>query len=238
MERQLNRSQTIKQIEPSTSHSFKDLRFSNEWQGFLGSFFESGLRAAPLMRVRVKFTVKFAACQESSTTAYGVFEGEFGIGSHEWSCPNGENKSIVRLLALSYSSRQQVFTKRRNGFSPTCVSNPRPPESIKSKEFRRELQCKQGYNARGLFKNAFYRSNSTTSLLQSDFVDSGVTDLELGRLLAEFECGSKQADDVLAHSPQGREPQCQVENEASKEEASGHTPAHSGNVVRRVSCTR
>ena len=37
------------------------------------------LRAAPLVRAKVKITVKNAVCEESSATAYGVFDWAFGF---------------------------------------------------------------------------------------------------------------------------------------------------------------
>ena len=53
---------------------------------FEGSSYHARVRAAPLVRVKVKITVKNAVCEESSATAYGVFDREFGFRSHEWSC--------------------------------------------------------------------------------------------------------------------------------------------------------
>ena len=44
------------------------------------------LRAAPLVRAKVKITVKNAVYEESSATAYGVIDWEFGFHSHKWSC--------------------------------------------------------------------------------------------------------------------------------------------------------
>ena len=44
------------------------------------------LRAAPLVRVKAKFTVKNAVCPSLPFAAYGVFDCEFGFPSHEWSC--------------------------------------------------------------------------------------------------------------------------------------------------------
>ena len=46
-------------------------------------------RAAPLVRVKTKITVKNAVCEESSATAYGDFDCEFDFDSHEWSCAHG-----------------------------------------------------------------------------------------------------------------------------------------------------
>ena len=44
------------------------------------------LRAAPLVRAKVKITVKNTVCEESSVSAYGVFDWQFDFASHEWSC--------------------------------------------------------------------------------------------------------------------------------------------------------
>ncbi len=44
------------------------------------------VRAAPLVRVKANISVKHAVCEESSVTAYGVFDRDFDFGSHEWSC--------------------------------------------------------------------------------------------------------------------------------------------------------
>ncbi len=55
-------------------------------QGRLGRFYgssDSGLRAAPLERVKVKITVKNDLCEASSATAYGVLDCEFDFDSHE-----------------------------------------------------------------------------------------------------------------------------------------------------------
>ncbi len=41
-------------------------------------------RAAPLVRVTVKITVKNATCEESSATEYGVFDCDFDFDSQEW----------------------------------------------------------------------------------------------------------------------------------------------------------
>ncbi len=45
------------------------------------------LRAALLVRVKAKVTVRNAVCEASSATAFGVFDCECDFGSHEWSCP-------------------------------------------------------------------------------------------------------------------------------------------------------
>ena len=39
----------------------------------------------------MKIIVKNAVCEESSATAYGVFDCEFDFDSHEWSCSNSYN---------------------------------------------------------------------------------------------------------------------------------------------------
>ena len=44
------------------------------------------IRAAPLVRAKVKITVKNAVCPSLPIAAYGVFDCEFGFPSHEWSC--------------------------------------------------------------------------------------------------------------------------------------------------------
>ena len=51
-------------------------------------FGESGQRAKPLLRVKVRITVKNAGCEESSATAYGLFYSEFDFDSQKWSCPD------------------------------------------------------------------------------------------------------------------------------------------------------
>ena len=45
-----------------------------------------GVRVAPLLRVIVKFTVKFPVCNKPKTHAYGVLNCEFDYDSQEWSC--------------------------------------------------------------------------------------------------------------------------------------------------------
>ncbi len=44
------------------------------------------IRAAPLVRANVKFTVKHTVCMSLRLAAYGEFDREFGFDSHEWSC--------------------------------------------------------------------------------------------------------------------------------------------------------
>ena len=39
------------------------------------------IRAAPLLRAKVKITVKHTVCEESSVSQYGVFDWEFGFDS-------------------------------------------------------------------------------------------------------------------------------------------------------------
>ena len=46
------------------------------------------LRATPLLRVKVKFTVKNAVCMSLRVTAYGEFDRDFGFDSQEWGCSN------------------------------------------------------------------------------------------------------------------------------------------------------
>ena len=49
------------------------------------------------MTVKVKITVKNAVSEESSATAYRVFDWEFGLHSHEWSCSHpGTGLSLAR----------------------------------------------------------------------------------------------------------------------------------------------
>ena len=45
-----------------------------------------GVRAAPLVRVQVKFTAKKRHTSEALARAFGYFDCEFGFDSHEWSC--------------------------------------------------------------------------------------------------------------------------------------------------------
>ena len=44
------------------------------------------VRAAPLLRVKVKFTVKKAICMSLPLAAYGEFDCDFDFDSQEWSC--------------------------------------------------------------------------------------------------------------------------------------------------------
>ena len=41
--------------------------------------------AAPLVRVKAKFTVKNAVCPSLPFAPYGVFDCDFGFRPHEWS---------------------------------------------------------------------------------------------------------------------------------------------------------
>ncbi len=43
-------------------------------------------RAAPLVRPKVKITVKNAVCRCRRLIPYGVFDRDFHFDSHEWSC--------------------------------------------------------------------------------------------------------------------------------------------------------
>ncbi len=51
----------------------------------LGGRCISAIRAAPLVRVKVKFTVKNAVCYRRRLLMYDVFDSDFAF-SHEWSC--------------------------------------------------------------------------------------------------------------------------------------------------------
>ena len=44
------------------------------------------LRAAPLLRVKAKISVKIAVCMSLRLAAYGEFDSDFGFDSQEWSC--------------------------------------------------------------------------------------------------------------------------------------------------------
>ena len=57
----------------SISLSFSRLRLSRS------------LRATLLVRAKVKITVKNTVFEESTVSAYGVFDCEFGFHSHDWS---------------------------------------------------------------------------------------------------------------------------------------------------------
>ena len=51
------------------------------------------LKAAPLVRVRVKFTVKTLHAW-SGAPVYGEFDCEFDFDSHEWSCSHASHHSV------------------------------------------------------------------------------------------------------------------------------------------------
>ena len=91
----------------------RDLGYEEEKVGYYAGIIASAVffgqaltnypvRAAPLVRVIVKFTVKNAVCGTSSAIAYGVFDREFGFDSHEWRCSQWpcvqEPECIIRLL--------------------------------------------------------------------------------------------------------------------------------------------
>ena len=61
------------------------------------------VRAAPLVRVKVKFTVKNAVCEESSAIAYGVFDCEFAYHSHQWICSQVGVWTDLQLKTVSES---------------------------------------------------------------------------------------------------------------------------------------
>ncbi len=47
------------------------------------------LRAAPILSVKVKLTVKNDVCMSLRLAAYGEFDRDFGFDSQQWSCSNG-----------------------------------------------------------------------------------------------------------------------------------------------------
>ncbi len=55
----------------------RDSRLPPEWVG---------VRPAPLVRVKVKITVKFPVCSKPKTLTYGEYDREFDFDSYEWSC--------------------------------------------------------------------------------------------------------------------------------------------------------
>ena len=61
------------------------------------------LRAAPLVRVKGKITVKKAVCEESSAIPSGVFDWEFGFYFHEWSCSHAPSWRKVHADVRSYT---------------------------------------------------------------------------------------------------------------------------------------
>ena len=61
------------------------------------------VRAAPLVRGKVKCIVKNTACGESSATAFGVFDYEFDFTSHEWSW---SEVPALFVLAVAEGSRR------------------------------------------------------------------------------------------------------------------------------------
>ena len=74
------------------------------------------LTAAPLVRAKVKITVKNVVCEESSVISYGVFDWEFGFHSHEWSCSNPDLHSLMSDPCDRFGS----YVATRNG-SALCV---------------------------------------------------------------------------------------------------------------------
>ncbi len=81
-----------------------------------------------------KFTGKNAVCEESSATAYGVFDCEFYYDSHDWSCSkrakitgrNGEaiegEKSERRILQMARQTHRRSRERR--------VAASMPPLSV------------------------------------------------------------------------------------------------------------
>ena len=57
-------------------------------EGTMGGGYDI-FRATPLLRVKVKITVKFPVCSKPKTHTYGVFDRDFGFDSQEWSCSEG-----------------------------------------------------------------------------------------------------------------------------------------------------
>ena len=56
------------------------------------------VRAAPLLRVEVKFTIKYAVCEESSATASGDFDCDFDFHSHEWACSELDRAQNIKHI--------------------------------------------------------------------------------------------------------------------------------------------
>ena len=67
------------------------------------------LRANPLMRVKVKITVKNAVWEESSAPVYGVFDGEFDFDV----CWTTLTTSLSHTLKLTSLTRDRLHTHAR-----------------------------------------------------------------------------------------------------------------------------
>ena len=59
--------------------------------------FSRDVRATPLLRVKVKFTVKNAVCESLRPTASGECDCEFGFDSQEWSCSRSHREVYAGL---------------------------------------------------------------------------------------------------------------------------------------------
>ena len=70
------------------------------------------LRAAPLLRVIVKFTVKFPVCSKPKTHAYGVFDCEFDYDFQEWSCSDSSCVKSIPSICSKFWERLNTFFSR------------------------------------------------------------------------------------------------------------------------------
>ncbi len=78
----------------------------------LASSLQRKLRAGPLVRGKAKTTVKNAVCEESSVSAYGVFDCQFDFDSHERSCSHTPIFTERQVLAGSMKAQQQAIRRK------------------------------------------------------------------------------------------------------------------------------
>ncbi len=80
----------------------------------------AGITVAPLLRVKVKITVKFPVSCRPKTPTYSVFVCEFAFGSQEWSCSN--NRMLVRRSgSRRLGSSRTLRTQPLSGCEPTTL---------------------------------------------------------------------------------------------------------------------
>ena len=66
------------------------------------------IRAAALVRVKPKFTVKNTVCEESSATTYGQSDCEFDFDSHEWANPHARCPRAYFCQALHVEQDERL----------------------------------------------------------------------------------------------------------------------------------
>ena len=85
------------------------------------------VRAAPLVRVKAKFIGKNAVSLSLPFAAYGVFDCEFGLPPHEWSCSEAGAACASKHGNIRETVGRAVVGEHTQGSSPVSLPAHGPP---------------------------------------------------------------------------------------------------------------